>query len=83
MSSLAQLLHGESFDIIVIGNNLGAGISRAAIIPSQLKGRVIITYSTRIAPESLKRYGELGIVNYFRRAELLTAMITLMQAPVD
>jgi hypothetical protein len=54
---------GDKFDLIIIGNNLGAGIEKTKYVPDNMKEKTIIIFNFPI-PQDIIPYKEMGF-NYF------------------
>lgn len=65
---IAQLTRAHDYDVIVVGNNLGAGLVKARYIDKRLIGRVVVVFNDK--PKGTEGYRALGIKQFKERLKL-------------
>jgi len=66
--AIARLTTSRHFDVIVLGNNLGAGARKAQFIAPNRRSKVIVVYNGE--PHHIEQYKQLGIHHFSDRLKL-------------
>ena len=67
MLSKIVCLLGEPFDIVILGNNMGAGVTIAQNIPEALRSKTIVVWNYYPIPRDVKEYEKLGLSHFCGR----------------
>lgn len=62
---------GAIFDLIVIGNNLGAGLSKAEQLPLDARANAIVVWNEDPMPATTAPYRRLGYIHFMSRRRLM------------
>jgi hypothetical protein len=71
LNFLAQLQPG-SYDLVVVGNNLGAGLAKVASLPVAFHAHTIIVFNNAPDPATKLSYLTLGYRYFVLRDQLIT-----------
>lgn len=72
------ILQDQEFDLVIIGNNLSAGISKATAIPETMKNRTIIVWNDS-AFDHMSAYTALGLRHFTTRTNLWTKIQEILK----
>lgn len=78
LNEIQQLTEDDTVNVIVIGNNMGEGISKAKTINEKMKGKTIITWN--IFPgENQYKYERIGFLLFCARNNLFSKISELFK----
>lgn len=63
--------HSASYDLIIIGNNLGAGLVKASRVPPGMRERVVIVWNDAPNEYTTAPYKAMGYRHFSRRMDLM------------
>jgi len=80
---IRKLTAKKMIDLVVIGNNLGAGVKKAEAVAKKMRDRTIILWNryTPGCPEE-KHYRELGITRFASRSDLPKEILEMIKEDV-
>jgi hypothetical protein len=79
LAVIKQAAESGQFPCVVIGNNMGAGLKKAVLIPVDLRQRTIIIWN-RYYPGDEKEYAALGYSLFMSRHELAEKLALLIKS---
>lgn len=63
-------LEPDTFDVIVIGNNMGAGVVKAEVLSEACRSKVVVVWLDTPNEAATLPYRELGYTHFARRKDL-------------
>ncbi len=79
LKNISEFTEKNEVDIVVIGNNLGYGLSKASAVTERLRGQILVVWHTR-KYEDEALYKELGITHFGERRNLITKIQEMLRA---
>ncbi len=77
IAKIQELTAIRSFDIVVLGNNLGAGIIKASAIHQRLHGRTVVVWNDEYFA-GREKYETLGFKKFMARSSLRAFVINFV-----
>jgi hypothetical protein len=77
LAQIEKLTAMGNFDVVVVGNNLGAGVLKAMAINPRLLGRTVVVWNENVFAHRAD-YEKLGIRHFMTRVNLRTYVVNLV-----
>ncbi|MFA5961449.1 MAG: hypothetical protein WC848_02070 [Parcubacteria group bacterium] len=77
--NIEWILKDQDFNLVVIGNNLGAGISKAKAVPETMKNQTIIVWNHSTF-DHMSIYADLGFQHFTTRTSLWTKIQEILKS---
>lgn len=77
IEKIEELTKLSNFDIVVIGNNLGAGVLKAMAVHKRLRHRTVVVWNDDIF-KGKEEYEKLGLHRFMPRHHLRNYIVTLV-----
>lgn len=77
LSKIRDLTASGVYDIVILGNMLGAGVAKAKAVNPRLRSRTIVVWNEYV-PGVEKPYAALGYAKFMSRIDLRKYIVTLI-----